>query len=68
VKTVPRVASHAVLVSTVPLLEIARIALLENTKVKRNKPLASRVKMAGYQTMEKLRVKNHHTSLPMIVI
>ena len=67
-KSVPRAASRAVLVSTVPLLEIAWIALLDNIKVKKNKPPASIVQMAGYQTLEELRVKNQHTSLPVTAI
>jgi hypothetical protein len=54
----PRAVSHAVLDSTVSLLETAWIALLDNIKVKKNKPPASHVKMAGYQTLEELRVKN----------
>jgi hypothetical protein len=36
--------------------------------VKKNKPPASHVKMAGYQTLEELRVKNQHTSLPVTAI
>jgi hypothetical protein len=53
VKRVPKVASHAALDSTVNVLENAQNALLDSTKVRKNKLLATSVQTARNQTAEK---------------
>jgi hypothetical protein len=58
VKSVPRVASHVALDSTVLILENAQNALLGSTKVRKNKLPVSCVKTANYQMKETLAVKN----------
>jgi len=58
---VPRVVNHAALDSTVKVPENAQNALLDSTKVRENKPPASNVKTANYQTQERQPAKKQIT-------